>query len=71
MTPEERDRLTRVETKQDAMMKKLEAMETKVTEMNLTFAKMGGVGLALTAMGTAIGWGLTQVKGFLQLISGG
>ena len=71
MKPDERDRLTRVETKQDDIIARLERMEKSVTEMNLTFAKMGGIGLALTAMGTAIGWALTQVKGFLQLMSGG
>ena len=67
MKPEERDRLTRVETKQDDIIARLERMEKSVSEMRMTFAKMGGVGLALTAIGTAVGWGLSQIKSFVGL----
>jgi hypothetical protein len=67
MTPEERDRLTRVETKLDATMNKLESMEKSLDEMNLRFAKAGGMMIAFLAVGTFLGWVLTQLRNILGI----
>lgn len=67
MTPEERDRLVRVESKVDDISKDVNDIHNKVEEMRLNNAKMGGVMLALTAIGAFIGWLLTQSQKLLAL----
>lgn len=67
MTPEERDRLVRVESKVDDISKDVADIRKKVQEMLLNNAKMGGVMLALTAIGAFIGWALTQAKELASL----
>ena len=69
MTPEERDRLTVVETQLTQLSKDVEGLTEEVREMRLTFAKMGGVSLALTAIGALIGYLLTQLRNILGIVS--
>jgi hypothetical protein len=69
MTPEERDRLTRVETKLDNTLRRLESMEKSINEMNLRFAKYGGMAIALTSIGVFLGWALSQVRTFLGIFT--
>eukprot|EP00752_Nemacystus_decipiens_P019183 g17239.t1 len=49
MTQGERDRITALEVKQDQVLKELGELKKSVEGMKLTNAKLGGVGLALTA----------------------
>ena len=55
-----RDRLTRVETKQDAIKDELDDVRKKVDNLNTNMAKAGGAMIALTALGAFFGWVITQ-----------
>ena len=70
VTPDERDRLVVVEIQQKEVLKKMEEIEKSLNEIKIRFATLGGIGLALTGMGMAIGWVLTQAKNFIGLAGG-
>jgi ferric-dicitrate binding protein FerR (iron transport regulator) len=76
MTPEERDRLARLEAKneafQDEMRRELadiradqKATRKEIGELSKNWAKAGGVMIALTAIGAVIGWATTNIKAWM------
>lgn len=62
MTPDERDRLVRIEEATKQVLRRMEAVEKDVKDFRALTAKAGGVMIALTAIGAAIGSALTFFK---------
>lgn len=62
MSPDERDRILRVEIYVEEMSKDIASIKQDVKEMKLHNAKIGGIMLALTMIGAFVGWFLTQIK---------
>ena len=62
MTPEERDRLVRIEEATKSIGRRLENVERDVKDFRALTAKAGGAMIALTAIGAAVGSALTFFK---------
>lgn len=71
MTTEERDRLIRVEVKQEQLIKDLAEIKSMVTKTNNTMVHMGGVQWAIVTMAAVIGFLISQAKSLLSIFGGG
>ena len=69
MTPEERDRLVRVESGQSEILRRITQIEKDVSEFKKLAAKAGGAMVALTLIGAFVGSVLTFFKD--KIIGGG
>lgn len=67
-------RLAVLETKQQKILettqqieKNLKEIYKEISDIKLTFSRMGGILIGFTMVGAGIGWLLTNIKNFLSL----
>ena len=67
MTPEEHERLTRVETFQTEMRDDIAEIKHDVKDLRNFQARAGGVMFAVGCMAAAVTWVLSNLKSFLGI----